>query len=113
MYGGYVGLGAGASRYDLRSGSGGFDFDDGGSAIKLYAGAFFHPNLGLELGYLDLGKARRIGGNSSARGTRICCPRAIARPRPRSLPSPRAMPPTARRSPRARASSTPCWTRKA
>ena len=68
MYGGYVGLGAGASRYDLRSGSGGFDFDDGGSAIKLYAGAFFHPNLGLELGYLDLGKARRIGGNSSARG---------------------------------------------
>ena len=68
MYGGYVGLGAGASRYDLRSGSGGFDFDDGGSAIKLYAGAFFHFNLGLELGYLDLGKARRIGGNSSARG---------------------------------------------
>lgn len=38
------------------------------AAIKLYAGAFFHPNLGLELGYLDLGKARRIGGNSSARG---------------------------------------------
>ena len=68
MYGGYVGLGAGASRYDLRSGSGGFDFVDGGSAIKLYAGAFFHPNLGLELGYLDLGKARRMGGSTSARG---------------------------------------------
>lgn len=65
---GYVGLSGGMAKYDLRSGSGGFTFDDRDTAIKLYAGAYFHPNLGLELGYLDMGKARRIGGSTSARG---------------------------------------------
>ena len=68
LYGGYVGLGAGASKYDLRSGPGSLAFDDSDTAIKLYTGAYFHPNLGLELGYLDLGKARRLGGSTSARG---------------------------------------------
>lgn len=68
IYGGYVGLGGGVSKYDLRSGGSGFNFDDSDTAIKLYTGAYFHPNLGLELGYLDLGKARRIGGNTHARG---------------------------------------------
>jgi len=64
---GYVGLGGGTAKYDLRNG-GGFTFDDSDTAIKLYAGAYFHPNLGLELSYLDMGKARRIGGSTSARG---------------------------------------------
>ncbi|HQQ69019.1 MAG TPA: outer membrane beta-barrel protein [Alicycliphilus sp.] len=68
LYGGYVGLGAGVSKYDLRSGPGSFNFDDSDTAIRLYTGAYFHPNLGLELGYLDLGKARRMGGSTSARG---------------------------------------------
>lgn len=71
FHGGYIGLGAGASRYDLRSGAGNFNFDDSDTAIKLYTGAYFHPNLGLELGYLDLGKARRAGGNTSARGINL------------------------------------------
>ncbi|MBS0468575.1 MAG: outer membrane beta-barrel protein [Proteobacteria bacterium] len=71
IYGGYVGLGGGVSKYDLRSGGGGFNFDDSDTAIKLYMGAYFHPNFGLELGYLDLGKARRIGGNTSARGLNL------------------------------------------
>ena len=71
IYGGYVGLGGGISKYDLRSGGGGFNFDDSDTAIKLYMGAYFHPNFGLELGYLDLGKARRIGGNTSARGLNL------------------------------------------
>ena len=68
LHGGYAGLSAGVSRYDLRSGTGNFQWDDSDTAIKLYAGAYFHPHLGLELGYQDLGKARRIGGNTSARG---------------------------------------------
>lgn len=68
---GYVGLSGGISKYDLRSGTGGFIFDDSDTAIKLYTGAYFHPNLGLELGYLDLGKARRIGGGTTARGLNL------------------------------------------
>ncbi|MBS0392600.1 MAG: outer membrane beta-barrel protein [Comamonadaceae bacterium] len=68
---GYMGLSAGISKYDLRSGTGGFTFDDSDTSVKLYTGAFFHPNLGLELGYVDLGRARRIGGNTSARGLNL------------------------------------------
>lgn len=68
---GYVGLSGGTSKYDLRSGSSGFEFDDSDTVIKLYTGAYFHPNLGLELSYLDLGKARRIGGRTSARGLNV------------------------------------------
>ena len=56
LHGGYAGLSAGVSRYDLRSGTGNFQWDDSDTAIKLYAGAYFHPHLGLELGYQDLGK---------------------------------------------------------
>lgn len=65
---GYVGLGGGAAKYDLRSGTGSFTFDDSDTAIKLYAGVHFHPNLGLEITYLDMGKARRIGDSTRARG---------------------------------------------
>ena len=65
---GYVGLSGGTAKYDLRSGTGGFGFDDSDTAIKLYTGVYVHPNLGLELAYLDMGKARRIGGSTSARG---------------------------------------------
>lgn len=68
VQGGYVGVNGGMAAYDLRSGSGGFAFDDSDTAIKLYAGVYFHPNVGLEVAYLDMGKARRIGGNTSARG---------------------------------------------
>ena len=65
---GYVGVSGGMSRYDLRSGSGSFDFDDRDTAIRLYTGVYFHPNLGLEVSYLDMGKAHRIGGDTRARG---------------------------------------------
>lgn len=65
---GYIGLSAGQSKYDLNSGIGGFDFDDTGTATKIYAGGYFNPNFGLEFGYLNFGKAHRLGGSTKAQG---------------------------------------------
>ena len=59
--GGYVGLGLG--RADWKAGSiDGITGDSHGTATKLFGGYNFSPNLGLELGYADLGK---FGGNGS------------------------------------------------
>jgi opacity protein-like surface antigen len=65
---GYVGINAGQSRYDIRGGAGGAPFDDSDSAFKLYTGGFFHPNVGVELGYINAGKAHRLGGDTEAHG---------------------------------------------
>lgn len=68
---GYVGVSAGQSKYDLRSGTGGFPTDDSDQALKIYTGGYFHPNLGVELGYLNAGRADRIGGTSRAQGLNL------------------------------------------
>ena len=67
---GYVGISGGRSQYDLHSGPPGLglSYDDSGSAFKLYTGGFFHPNLGVEFGYLNAGKAHRLGGDTKAHG---------------------------------------------
>lgn len=68
---GYVGVSAGQSKYDLRSGTGGFPTDDSDQALKIYTGGYFHPNFGVELGYLNAGRADRIGGTSRAQGVNL------------------------------------------
>lgn len=68
---GYVGVSAGQSKYDLRSGTGGFPTDDSDQAVKIYTGGYFHPNFGVELGYLNAGRADRIGGTSRAQGLNL------------------------------------------
>ena len=65
---GYVGLSAGQSKYSLDSGIGAFPADDTGTAAKVYAGGYFNSNVGLEFGYLNFGKAQRLGGNTKAQG---------------------------------------------
>lgn len=65
---GYVGISAGNSKYDIRNGAGGAPFDNSDSALKLYTGGFFHPNMGVELGYINAGKAHRLGGDTEAHG---------------------------------------------
>lgn len=65
---GYLSISAGNSKYDIRSGAGGAPFDDSDSAFKVYTGGFFHPNVGVELGYLNAGKAHRLGGDTEAHG---------------------------------------------
>jgi len=68
---GYVGLSGGQSNYDLRSGTGGFAFDDSDTAWKLYSGGYFNQNFGVELGYINMGKAERIGGSTKAQGLNL------------------------------------------
>ncbi len=63
---GYVGISAGRSNYDLRTG--GMPYDDSDTGYKIYTGGFFHPNLGVEFGYLNAGKAHRLGGDTEAHG---------------------------------------------
>ncbi len=67
---GYIGLSGGRSAYSLNRGpaGSGLDYDDSGSAYKIYTGGFFHPNAGVEFGYLNAGKAHRLGGNTEAHG---------------------------------------------
>jgi len=68
---GYIGLSGGQSKYDLNTGPVGWDSDDSGSAAKLYAGGYFNPNFGLELGYLNFGHADRLGGSTKAQGLNL------------------------------------------
>lgn len=67
---GYIGLSGGRSSYSLSNGPSGLGLsqDDSGNAYKIYTGGFFHPNLGVELGYLNAGTSHRLGGDTKAHG---------------------------------------------
>ncbi|RYF46216.1 MAG: porin family protein [Comamonadaceae bacterium] len=67
---GYVGMSAGRSNYSLSNGPAGLGLsqDDSGNAFKIYTGGFFHRNMGVEVGYLNAGTARRLGGDTKAHG---------------------------------------------
>jgi OmpA-OmpF porin, OOP family len=64
----YIGFNAGQSDFSLGNGTGLFSGDDKDTAYNIYAGSYFNPYLGLELGYTDFGKAKRGGGNTKAMG---------------------------------------------
>ncbi|MFN9470268.1 outer membrane beta-barrel protein [Acidovorax sp.] len=70
---GYFGLSGGRSNYDLNAGPAGtgLGFDDSDSAWKLSTGGYFHPNAGVELSYLNAGKAHRLGGTTKAQGVNL------------------------------------------
>lgn len=67
----YVGFNAGRSYFNLGSGIGAFNTDDKGNAYNLYAGSYFTPYFGLELGYNDFGNITRGGGSSKAYGLNV------------------------------------------
>lgn len=67
----YVGLNAGKSDFSLGSGIGNFTSDKRETVYSIYAGSYFNPNLGLELGYTSLGKINRAGGNTKAEGANL------------------------------------------
>lgn len=62
------GINAGGSKYD-RDCAG--NCDDKGNGFKVYAGGKFRDWLGMELSYLDLGKARFNGLDEHARGLNV------------------------------------------
>lgn len=67
----YAGLNAGKSDFSLGSGIGNFTSDKRDTVYSIYAGSYFNPNLGLELGYTNLGKINRAGGNTKAEGANL------------------------------------------
>lgn len=69
---GYVGLNLGQSDYGaLSCGAGGFSCDDKDVGGMLYTGGMFNDWLGLELGYLNMGRVDRAGGRTEAQGLNV------------------------------------------
>jgi OOP family OmpA-OmpF porin len=69
---GYVGLNLGQSDYgDQSCGVGGFACDDGDVAGTVYTGGMFNDWLGVELGYLHMGRVDRAGGRTEAQGLNV------------------------------------------
>src|SRR5579859_7618863 len=66
----YAGIAGGATKFKEDCVSG-FNCDDKGTGLKVYAGGKFANWLGLEIGYIDLGKGQFGGGDTKARGLNI------------------------------------------
>ena len=65
---GYLGLSLGRPDYSLGCGAAGRRCGNPDLALRLYTGAMFNPHLGVELAWLDFGRADRGGGTARARG---------------------------------------------
>lgn len=65
---GYVGINLGQPRFDHDTCAPALNCNDPNFGGEIYTGGMFNRNLGLELGYVDVGKLDRNGGDVSARG---------------------------------------------
>jgi OOP family OmpA-OmpF porin len=68
---GYIGVGAGRSEFDLGRCAPGFDCDDKDTGYKIYTGGKFSRLLGVEAGYVNLGKGHANGGDEKAQGINV------------------------------------------
>jgi OmpA-OmpF porin, OOP family len=68
---GYVGLSLGRSHYGVECGGTAFLCDRKDRAVKLTAGTMPGNYWGVELGYLDLGRIARAGGETKAQGLNL------------------------------------------
>jgi hypothetical protein len=66
---GYTGLNVGRSNYDV--GCAGVSCDKNANTLKLYFGGKFNNALGLEVGYVNMGKADFAGGHLEAHGLNV------------------------------------------
>ena len=64
----YLGLNVGRSRYNLPCGSASLLCDDTGQSVQFYAGTMLGDFWGVELGYLNMGRLARVGGEAQATG---------------------------------------------
>lgn len=62
----YAGIGAGVSKIDDFDCEGATTCDDSGTAVKLYGGWSFTPNIAGEVVYLNFGKARAADAGATA-----------------------------------------------
>lgn len=67
----YVGVNIGKSDFSLGNGIGLFPSDQRDTAYNIYAGSYFNPNFGLELGYTNFGEIARAGGTTKAQGVNL------------------------------------------
>jgi OmpA-OmpF porin, OOP family len=68
---GYLGLSLGRSSYSVSCGITALACDDKDRAVRLYAGTMVGNFWGVELGYLDMGRMARGGGDTRARGLNL------------------------------------------
>jgi OOP family OmpA-OmpF porin len=68
----FIGVAVGKARYGTSCGNvAGLTCSNSGTSYSITAGNMFTQNVGIELSYLDLGKADRAGGSVSARGINV------------------------------------------
>ena len=67
----YLGFNLGRSRYNLPCGSATLLCDDTDRSVQLYAGKMIGDFWGVELGYLNMGRVARLGGETSATGLNL------------------------------------------
>ncbi len=68
---GYMGLNIGKSDFRAGCGTGAFACDDSDTAGSIYFGSMFRDNLGAELGYVNMGRVSRGGGDTKAHGLNL------------------------------------------
>jgi OmpA-OmpF porin, OOP family len=67
----YLGLSLGRSSYSLSCPTTSLTCDDSDTAIRVYGGAMMGDHWGVEIGYLDLGRIAREGGQTKAQGLNL------------------------------------------
>lgn len=67
---GYVGVNGGQSSFQSNCVSG-FNCDENGVGFKVYTGGLLYKAIGVELAYINMGKAERGGGSQKAQGANL------------------------------------------
>jgi opacity protein-like surface antigen len=67
----YLGLNLGRSNYNIPCGSISLLCDDTDRSVKLYAGTMVGNFWGVELGYINMGRVARAGGETKAQGLNL------------------------------------------
>lgn len=68
---GYFGISVGRPDFKNGCGTGLYGCDNPNVGVSVYTGGLFNEWLGMELGYMNTGKADRAGGRTSAQGVSV------------------------------------------
>lgn len=68
---GYFGINLGKPEFNSSCGTGLYSCDDPSTGVSIYTGGLFNDWVGMELGYMNTGKADRAGGTTRAQGVNV------------------------------------------
>ncbi len=68
---GYFGINLGKPEINTPCGTGLYACDDPSTGVSVYTGGLFNDWVGMELGYMNTGKADRAGGTTRAQGVNV------------------------------------------